>query len=107
MARRRTARGELAVRRTVIALLEGLHDTVAANLSQVAHEDEVVVATVVRVAGRHEVPVGLKDERTGLAVAAGDRSGDPSTRAEARIQAAVRVVADDGEGVAAPLVRVP
>src|SRR5207253_383730 len=72
----------------------------------VAHEGEVLVAAVVRVARRHELPVGLQDERKGLVVDAADRGRDLPPRAEARIQTAVCVVAHEGEGNIVALVRV-
>src|SRR5207249_10137121 len=63
----------------------------------VAHEGEVLVAAVVRVARRHELPVGLEDERKNLVPDAIDRGRDLPPRAEARIQAAVGEVAHEGE----------
>src|SRR5204862_8012881 len=96
LARRRAARGVLAVCRPGITLLGCFQDTVAANLSQVARESEVGVGTVVRVACRHELPIGLKDERVGLADVAPDFGDHLAPRAEARIEAAVGVVAHEG-----------
>src|SRR5207302_1044802 len=60
-----------------------------------------LVAAVVGVARRDELPVGLEDERKGLVVDAADRGGDLPPGAEARIEAAVGAVAHESEGDAA------
>src|SRR5439155_905452 len=68
----------------------------------VAHEGEIAVAAVDT--RRHELPVGLENERISQVAAA--PGSDRSTRVEAPIDAAVGVVADEGEGPAAAIGRV-
>src|SRR5439155_22941647 len=66
----------------------------------VANDNEVARAGL-RVAGRHELPIGLEDEGVDVVAVASDRGGDFAARAEGRVEAAVRGVADEREGVGA------
>ena len=88
-------------------LAAGAEAGVQAAVRIVADEGEIIVGSIMAEPGHQYLAVGLQGDVIAIIVARADRRRHRPAGAEAGVQAAVRIVADEGEIIIGSTIAVP